>query len=132
MSPEQQVHYDFADRDPVSGNSTAILGTNYPEALEAWTVTAMLAIKARVATRSADRRERWQAAIDNEVLQTLPVAEPLRSAGVREAAYARRGDFVLNADVAIDRDQTACSARHRAAESPPSGAGAPIGIGKDR
>lgn len=100
VSPAQDVHYDFQDRDPLSDHPVEIHGTNRPEPLQAWTVTAMLAIKSR-------RRRPGNPApgIENDVLQTLPHVEPLRTAAERAAAYARRGDFVLNVQLGVERDQ---------------------------
>lgn len=100
VSPAQDVHYDFQDRDPLSDHPVEIHGTNRPEPLQAWTVTAMLAIKSR-------RRRPGNPApgIENDVLQTLPHVEPLRTAAERAAAYARRGDFVLNVQLGVGRDQ---------------------------
>ena len=45
--------------------------------------------------------------IEDDVLETLPHVEPLRTAAERTAAYARRGDFVLNAQFGVERDQAA-------------------------
>ncbi len=112
VSPDQQVHYDFADRHPLRANPQEIHGTNRPEPLQAWTVTAMLSIKARVAGPSAVTAARWRAALENDVLPTMPLVQPLRTAAEREAAYARRGDLVLNTGFGVERDQAARATGH--------------------
>ena len=105
VSPAQGVHYDFQDHDPVSDHPVEIHGTNRPEPLQAWTVTAMLAIKSRERLRSDPAP-----AIEEAVLQTMPYVEILRTAADRAAAYARRGDFVLNTQFGAERDQAARAA----------------------
>ncbi|MEP7105228.1 MAG: hypothetical protein ABI838_05225 [Chloroflexota bacterium] len=99
VSPEQRVHYDFADRHPRGANPQEIHGTNRPEPLQAWTVTAVLSIKSRAARPMPITAARWRAALENDVLPAVPLVQPLRTASEREAAYARRGDFVLNTNV---------------------------------
>jgi glycogen debranching enzyme len=96
VCPDQRVHYDFADRGPRSSNPQEIHGTNRPEPLQAWTVTALLSIKSRVSKPTPVTAARWRAALENDVLPGIPLVQPLRTAAEREAAYARRGDFVLN------------------------------------
>ena len=106
VSPEHQVHYDFADRAPLSSHPREIHGTNRPEPLQTWTVTAMLAIKTRMPP-PARRAEVGGGTLEEDLLSTLPRVEPLRTAAEREAAYARRGDFVLNPGFGVERDQAA-------------------------
>jgi len=49
----------------------------------------------------------WIKALEADLLTTLPIVQPLRTAVEREAAYARRGDFVLNSSFGIERDRAA-------------------------
>ena len=115
VSPANEVHYDFRDREPLSDHPVEIHGTNRPEPLQAWTVTAMLGIKSR-------RRRHGNPAprIEDDVLQTLPHIETLRTAAERTAAYARRGDFVLNVRFGVERDQAARASANGRSE--PAGA----------
>jgi glycogen debranching enzyme len=107
VSPDQRVHYDFADRHPLGANPQEIRGTNRPEPLQAWTVTAMLGIKSRVVRPAPAIETGWHAGLENDVLPTMPPVQPLRTPAEREAAYARRGDFVLNTSFGADRDAAA-------------------------
>jgi hypothetical protein len=113
VSPDQRVHYDFADRHPLSSHPQEIHGTNRPEPLQAWTVTAMLSIKVRVTRPAAGTAARWRAALENDVLPAMPPIQPLRTAAEREAAYARRGDLVLNTNFGAERDQAVREAATR-------------------
>ena len=106
VSPDQQVHYDFADRDLRTSHPTEIHGTNRPEPLQTWTVTAMLSIKTMGGASPAPT-EAWRAALEADLLPTLPLVRRLRTAVEREAVYARRGDFVLNPAFGVERDQAA-------------------------
>jgi hypothetical protein len=116
VSPEGQVHYDFADREPLTAHPQEIHGTNRPEPLQTWTVTAMLEIKSKTPARLAGRSLResggeggrgWTNALEADLLTKLPLMQPLRTAVEREAVYARRGDFVLNTEFGVERDQAA-------------------------
>ncbi len=117
VSPDQRVHYDYRDADLRTGHPEEIHGTNRPEPLQTWTVTAMLAIKKGLLPASRGGAERseaegvavWQNALEEGSLGAHPQVEPLATAAEREAAYARRGDFVLNPDFAVERDQAARS-----------------------
>jgi len=127
VSPDQQVHYDFADRDLVSAHPRQIHGTNRPEPMQTWTVTAMLAIKSRQSpSRWAGPRPRlverggeggWIGDLEVDLLATLPVIKPLRKAEEREAVYARRGDFILNPSFGVERDEAARAAREDRTEA---------------
>jgi hypothetical protein len=105
VSPDARVHYDFRDRHPVSDQPQPILGTNRPEPVQAWTVTAMLAIKSR--QRPAELPPGWVAPLEDELLDAIPRAVPLRTQAERRAVYERRGDFVLDMPGGFERDQAA-------------------------
>ncbi|HEX6350110.1 MAG TPA: hypothetical protein VF160_12060 [Candidatus Dormibacteraeota bacterium] len=108
VSPDQQVHYDFADEDLRGAHPTEIHGTNRPEPLQTWTVSAMLNIKTLGRGGAGHARsEAWRRALEADLLPTLPLVRPLKTAVEREAAYARRGDFVLNPAFGVERDQAA-------------------------
>ena len=103
VSPEQRVHYDFADRHLRGTDPQEIHGTNRPEPVQAWTLTAVLGIKSRASRPLPITAARWRAALENDVLPGVPLVQPLRTAAEREAAYARRGDFVLNTNFSAAR-----------------------------
>jgi len=105
VSPEGRVHYDFRDQDPLSVDPRKILGTNRPEPVQAWTVTAMLSIKSRP-LRSAGTAA-WVTALEDELLAAIPNVEPLRTAAQRQQAFDNRGDFVLDIPAGFERDQAA-------------------------
>ena len=105
VSPDGRVHYDFRDRHPLSDEPEQILGTNRPEPVQAWTVTAMLAIKSRrLPLPSAPA---WVRPVEDEILSGMPHVEPLRTGAERQQAFDRRGDFVLNTPGGFERDQAA-------------------------
>src|SRR5262249_8126738 len=121
VSPEQQVHYDFADHDLVSAHPREIHGTNRPEPMQTWTVTAMLAIKSRKGTASMVGRSRAPfvdsadggagiGGLETDLMATLPPLKPFRTAEEREAVYALRGDFILTPSFGVERDQAARTA----------------------
>jgi hypothetical protein len=56
-------------------------------------------------------------ALEADLLTTLPIVQTLRTAVEREAAYARRGDFVLNTGFGVERDQAARA--HSSSEAKP-------------
>ena len=105
VSPDARVHYDFRDRHPVSDQPQPILGTNRPEPVQAWTVTAMLAIKSR--QLPAELAPDWVAPLEDELLDAIPRAVPLRTQAERGAVYERRGDLVLDMAGGFERDQAA-------------------------
>ena len=105
VSPEGQVQYDFADREPLSDHPQEIHGTNRPEPLQTWTVTTMLDIKTGRGVR--EEPDPWIKGLEADLLTKLPLVQPLRTAVEREAVYARRGDFVLNTEFGVERDQAA-------------------------
>ena len=67
----------------------------------------MLAIKTRALP--AAKNPGWVRSLENEILAALPHVEPLRTAAERQAAFDRRGDFVLAMPAGFARDQTARS-----------------------
>jgi glycogen debranching enzyme len=105
VSPDGRVQYDFGDRNPLSDHPQEIRGTNRPESLQAWTVTAMMAIKA--GRRALAPAPDWVARVEDEILGCIPHAAPLRTQTERQAVYDRRGDFVLNMPGGFEHDQAA-------------------------
>ena len=102
VSPDGRVHYDFRDSS-VGDHPQPILGTNRPEPVQAWTVTAMIGIKSR--PRPAWPLNPWAAALEDELTAAIPHAAPLRTRAERQAVFDRRGDFVLNLSGGFERDQ---------------------------
>jgi glycogen debranching enzyme len=120
VSPDQRVHYDFRGKDVRPTTPTEIIGTNLPEAPQAWSVSAMLAIKAwsglvheaqRGASQPPSAVPRWARALEDELVSQMPAVAPLRNATECEAAFARRGDFVLNRALGVERDRAAQARR---------------------
>jgi glycogen debranching enzyme len=107
VSPDGRVHYDFRDRDVRVARPEEIAGTNVPEAPQAWTVTAALALKWARRWPAGAPVPPARAALDAEVLREVRPARPLRAAADLRAAYERRGDFVLNRERAFERDRVA-------------------------
>lgn len=110
VSPDGRVNYDFLDRDRRGAAPEEIAATNFPEAPQAWTVTAAVALK------WLNGAARWPAvpeptparrALDAEVLREVEPAGLLRTAAEVRAAYDRRGDFILNRARAWERDRAA-------------------------
>src|SRR5262249_15708278 len=123
VSPDQRLPYDFADRDLLSVHPMEIHGTNRPEPMQTWTVTAMLAIKSRKTTARLAGRSRppfggraeegaWIEDLEADLLAALPQVKPLRTAGERESVYALRGDFILNPSFGVERDHAARAPGH--------------------
>lgn len=114
VSPDGRVHYDFRDRDLRGASVDEIAATNVPEAPQAWTVTAVLAMKRMFGAG------RWltgrpappaRTAIDAEVMRDVPPARLLRTRAECRAEYDRRGDFALNRGLAHLRDGAARARR---------------------
>ncbi len=110
VSPDQRVMYDIRGADPLSSSPQVIAGTNVPEHPLAWTVTGTLALKwwfgsrctRGTAAASADRR-----ALEARVRGQMPPVSLFKTADDVQAAYNRRGDFVLNLPLGQARDQAA-------------------------
>lgn len=102
VSPDQRVHYDFQDRDVRTASPAPIAGTNVPEAGQAWTVTAALALKwlfgpaSDLSPPAPLPADSWRSRLEAEVLQDLPRADLHRTEAEFRAAFDRRGDFVLD------------------------------------
>jgi len=114
VSPDGRVHYDFADRDPLSAAPAEIAATTVPEAPQAWTVTAALALKWFGRWPAGAAVTPARAALDAEVLREVPEARALCTSAELGAAYERRGDFVLNRALASERDRAARAGRRTA------------------
>ena len=113
VSPQGRAMYDFRGADPRSGMPTEIVGTNSPEAPQAWTVTAVLALKhwfggGRTLQRYSHDR---LSGLDDEVCSAIPRLEAFRTRAEAGAAYAGRGDFALNLELGRERDRRARSTR---------------------
>jgi glycogen debranching enzyme len=116
VSPDQRVHYDFRGRSRTGPRPTEILGTNVPEHAQAWTVSAILAIKWRFGSRQAiddplPRTDHWRRELEDELLSRMPRARCLRTSPERQAVFDRRGDFTINLAAGIERDRAAREAR---------------------
>lgn len=99
VSPDGRVMYDHHGVDPPGPDPEVILGTNYPEVGQGWTVSAAFNLKRR--------------------LGNLPGAAALRRAEEFKAAYASRGNFVLDPVRGLELDQ---AARRRRTGSEPAAA----------
>jgi glycogen debranching enzyme len=114
VSPDQRVMYDFRASDVRTAEPELIIGTNRPEAPITWTVTAALALKSWLGakrkffgTAGAPDAEPWRQALEAEALDQVPELALHRTSAELRIAYARRGDFVLNLEVGVERDRRA-------------------------
>ena len=114
VSPDGRVMYDFHGRDSRSITPEEVAGTNQPEAPQAWTVTAVLRVKhwygldrRTDGTRAQLAGESWRQALDADIVSRMDHVDAFRSRDQLEAAYARRGDFVLNLPLGRERDRLA-------------------------
>ncbi len=120
VSPDGHVHYDHRGREGRGPAPVEIAATNVPEPVQAWTVSAILAIKWRLGSaRAADdptpAHPGWRLELEEEVLGRMPPACWLRTEAERAAVYARRGNFVINVAAGIARDRAARGARRGSA-----------------
>jgi glycogen debranching enzyme len=111
VSPDGRVHFDFGGRDAPGPAPSEIAATTIPEAPQAWTVTAALALKWAHRWPAGPAATPARAALDAGMLRELPPARPLRTAGELRAAYDGRGDFVLNLAAGSRRDRAAQARR---------------------
>ena len=117
VSPTGDVMYDHHESD-LRGGEAEIVATNYPEVGLGWSVAAALALKhwfgARIdlhgAASAVDSRLRRQE-LDLAIRASMPEVSAHRTASDVEAAYARRGDFVVNKALGRARDQEARARR---------------------
>ncbi|MDQ6709094.1 MAG: hypothetical protein M3Z11_00910 [Candidatus Dormibacteraeota bacterium] len=110
VSPDQRVMYDIRGDQPLSSNPQEIAGTNFPEHPLAWTVTGTLALKLWFGSRplcGTALASPERSALEARVLHQMPPVRLLRTAGELQAAYNRRGDFVLNLPLGQERDRAA-------------------------
>ncbi|HLQ62625.1 MAG TPA: hypothetical protein VK131_12265 [Candidatus Acidoferrales bacterium] len=112
VSPDQRVMYDFRSADPRSSNSEVIAGTNLPEEAQGWTVTAALPLK----WLQGSGRGWWPALpkrgdLEAELMSRVPGVEILTRRAGLQAGYARRGDFVVDRRLGVERDQAARARR---------------------
>ena len=115
--------YDFWGRDQRTSQPEEIAGTNRPEAPITWTVVAALALKSWLGSghrlhgfeSAVADSPPWREALETEVLQRVPRVEVLRTSAEIARAYERRGDFILNDGLGLERDERA-RARRRGSE----------------
>lgn len=112
VSPDGRVHYDFRNAHAAGGRPTRILGTNVPEQAQAWTVSAVLAIKSAMACAGPEPPAvGWRRALEDAVLARMPRVDCVRTPAERASAFARRGDFVTDVAAGCDRDRETRSRR---------------------
>ena len=113
VSPEGRVMYDFRGADPRDGAPTEIVATNRPEAPQAWTVTAVLALKHWYGRGPVLHRHSHphRSGLDAEVCSAIPRLEAFRTRAEAGVAYAGRGEFVINRELGRERDLRARSTR---------------------
>jgi len=123
VSPDQRVMYDFWGSDQRTSRPEEIAGTNRPEAPITWTVVAALALKSRLGSGDGlhgvespvAHGSSWREALETELLQRMPLVQVLRTSADIARAYGRRGDFILNLGLGLERDKRA-RARRRGSE----------------
>jgi glycogen debranching enzyme len=118
VSPEGRVMFDFRGVEPRDSDAMEIVGTNRPEAPQAWTVTAVLALKhwygrGRVLHHRHFGRDR--PGLDADVSLALRPIDAFSTRAEIDQAYAARGDFVLDLDRGRAMDRRA-RATHRGTE----------------
>lgn len=72
------------------GELSLIDSTNKPESIQAWTVSAVLAITTRRLpglSRTKPKQKLWQKELEQEILSHIPRVQPLRSSKQLEARY---------------------------------------------
>lgn len=116
VSPDGRVMYDYRQLLESDPAATEILGTNYPEEGQAWTVVAAMVIKhwfwtgrwpAETGAPVAAGRDR----LDGELVAAMPPVELLGTRAEIAAAFERRGHFLLNPQVGLERDLAARARR---------------------
>lgn len=114
VSPDGRVMYDFRGRDLRTAEPEQVIGTNQPEAPQTWTATAALALKWWYGSDRGLHGEEvppdadsWREALDIGVLSGMAPVDAFSAAAQLEAAYANRGDFVLNRELGLERDRRA-------------------------
>jgi len=123
VSPDGRVMYDFRGVDKREGSREEVVGTNRPEAPQAWTVGAVMALKwwfgagRPLHSHFARGFEGEREALDVEVVAGMRDVEALEVRADVQRAYERRGDFELNLDLGRARDKRARAAR-RGSEVP--------------
>lgn len=102
--PGDRVDYDPLNKEP-RGDAEVILGTNLPENDQAWTISAMLAVKWRRGHRFAAHREGGDRRdeLEDEILRTAGAAHLLRTAG--EIVQERRNSTLFHVDTRAGWDR---------------------------
>jgi hypothetical protein len=114
VSPDGRVGYDFRDADRRDGAPFEIAGTNRPEAPQAWTVTAVLALKSWYGRGLVLHRHMAggsRQSLDREACSAIEHVEVYSTRAQARAAYERRGDFVLNLERGQKKDRRARATR---------------------
>ena len=119
VSPDQRVMYDFWGSDQRTSEPEEIAGTNRPEAPITWTVVAALALKSWLGSgyrlhgfeSAVAYRTRWLETLETEVLLGMLPVEVLSTSLEIAGAYERRGDFILNHGLGLERDERARARR---------------------
>lgn len=86
VSPEGEPVYD--PHTPSADGAPVVPVTNIPEGRQAWTISALLGIKRAWANEVAVPVEsNWQSRMENEILNSIEVSQPLKSS---ESMLAKR------------------------------------------
>jgi glycogen debranching enzyme len=117
VSPDGRAMYDYRavrESDPAA---TEILGTNYPEKGQGWTVVAAMIVKhwfwsGRWPVESGLGEHAGRRRLDAELAAAMPAVELLGTRAEIASAFERRGHFLLNPEVGLERD-VAARARRR-------------------
>jgi hypothetical protein len=117
VSPAGDVMYDHHESN-LRGGEVEIAGTNYPEVGIGWSVAAALALKHWFgagldlygAASGVDSRLR-RPKLDLAIGASMPQISALGTASEVQAAFGRRGDFVVNQALGRARDQEARARR---------------------
>lgn len=110
VSPQGDVHYDVGEQY-LEGTRTPIVTTNIPEGGQAWTVSALYAIKRlrdaqwRQDMHHADSEAIWQREFEARVLQTIPRAKLLMSKMARSDKFTASKAFHIERAIGKGRDR---------------------------
>ena len=116
VSPDGRVMYDYRALQESEPTAEEILGTNYPEEGQGWTAVAALVIKHwfgsgrwPIPPNSPPHGPRTR--LDAELVAAMPPAELLGNRVEIAAAFERRGHFLLNPELGLERDLAARARR---------------------
>jgi glycogen debranching enzyme len=116
VSPHGRVMYDYKALQESDPLAEEILGTNYPEEGQGWTAVASLVIKHWFGSGhwpipAGGPSHRPRSALDAELVAAMPPCELLGNRVEIAAAFERRGRFLLNPEVGLERDLAARARR---------------------